>query len=586
MLKGSGKFGTASSIVDNARWHSLPLGISSFENVLKDHAYVDKTLAIADLITRGGTTLLCRPRLFGKTLFISMLQCFFEKSVESFVSERRHLFAGLAISTLGERFTRHCGIHPVIRLGLAGIQSPTWNGVLTLLRSRIASEYERHRYVLGVNAMSEIAEKRYRRIMAQQESDSETVDSLKQLARILHEYHGERAIILIDDCDAILSQETAQTDELASREFVRAWLRSALDGSSSIMFAMLTCTQPPQRGTDDPLPPSVIIDTPLHTYLGTALGFTIPEAKELASHAGKRECLAEAKHWYKGYTIGTTQVLCPWSFLSYLREGVAQPYWTCTDANSLVRTLVWDADETTEPDLRTLAEGSSIKHTLDPFSHQQYSDAPSSAMLWTQLYLAGYLTTDDTQMPTETSLERRLRIPNLEIARLYQREMLLRATRTAGSPERLHAIQHAFSKADCTTLERELGVAIRGWTFCADRTRRAAYRHHILIMLYGIKGYQLPEFLPTRADERSGILVCPDDDHANRLPTLAIEVHHLHHGENTTRSLKELRKHAQSVSLPQACGYQHEQTSQCSGIITWGISFSKRQIACACHWEL
>lgn len=568
-------------IIDNARWQSLPIGICDFEHVVKHYVYVDKSTAIGTLIAHGGATLLCRPRLFGKTLFVSMLQCYFEKSVESYVSERRHLFASLQVASLGDRFTKHCGAHPVIRLSLSAIPQDCWENALPALKSCIAHEYERHRYVLGSGNMSSISEERYRRIMSCDADLSELSDSLSQLSKILRDYHCERTVILIDDID-MACPRSASDDAKQIRSFMHSWLASALRDMSSVELALMTCTQPPQRGILAPLPPHVTLDTPLDTRLGITLGFSMAEAEALASHIDKHNRFEEAQHWYKGYAVGTSRTFCPWSYLNFLHEGIAQPYWTCTDKNSLVRNTVLQADEPMESDLRLLAEGESVVHALDPFGHQ-HGTTQNHEDVWTQLYLGGYVTTNDVHMPNETSQKRRLYIPNLEIARLFQRELLFRAAWTAGSDNRLQAIQNALTQPDDLALERELCDALRYSPSFSDADGRAGYRLRMLFMLYGIKGYQLPEIVAPTNQCKAGILVRPDDSHADSLPALAIEIRAPHHCEDCALSLQELRKHAKTAALAEAVGRHLERTTQCRGVIAWGISILGFRAACACQ---
>ena len=158
MCNGSVSSPELPHVVDNSGWRELPVGIEDFERVVQDFVYVDKTLVIRNLIRRGGTTLFCRPRRFGKSLGIRMLQCFFEAPVEGYVRDRRSLFENLAIAEAGERFWRHRGLHPVVRLNLSGVDGATWSEARERVVTQVAAEFERHRYVLGTGRLSDVAD--------------------------------------------------------------------------------------------------------------------------------------------------------------------------------------------------------------------------------------------------------------------------------------------------------------------------------------------------------------------------------------------------------------------------------------------
>lgn len=140
--------------------------------------------------------------------------------------------------------------------------------------------------------------------------------------------------------------------------------------------------------------------------------------------------------WYDGYRFGKTDVYNPWSVLNYLYYGEAQPYWTNTSLNGIVADLIRRAGDSQTSELAELASGGIVKKPLDLRTvFDDFADNPEA--VWPQLYQAGYITTNDTGRPNDDEMIRELCIPNLEVRKLYQKELLARATRLAGSDQRL-----------------------------------------------------------------------------------------------------------------------------------------------------
>lgn len=197
---------------------------------------------------------------------------------------------------------------------------------------------------------------------------------------------------------------------------------------------------------------NVRVNTMLDEGLGEAFGFTEDEVMALAEFVGKGSHIQEMRAWYDGYRSGGTDVYNPWSVLGYLENCVAQPYWTNTSTNGIVRQLVRGANEQTSLALARIASGGTVEMPLD--MQTVFDDlAKNPDAVWPQLYQAGYLTTDDTGMANMRRLPRRLRLPNLEVAELFEDELTDRAQVFAGSEENLKALRAAIRGTDETTLE-------------------------------------------------------------------------------------------------------------------------------------
>lgn len=569
-------------IVDNAGWGELPIGIEDFETVLRNFVYVDKTLVVRDLIRRQGTTLFCRPRRFGKSLFIRMLQCFFEAPVKGFVRDRRQLFQNLAIAEAGERFWRHCGIHPVIRVNLSGVDGKTWAEARELLTSQVASEYERHRYVLGCGIMSDEAEAKYRNLLAKEGSRSDLSESLSWLSDVLRDFHGQQTVILVDEYDnpIVRGHIAGWREEVTT--FMRTWLTGALKDTDSLFFAALTGVQRVSKESIFSDLNNITVDTPLNHQYAESFGFTEAEAEALAAHVGMAERVDDMRTWYDGYSFGGTRVYNPWSTLNFLREGIMQPYWANTSGNAIVKELIAHADAATERELGILAQGGGLEHAIDLSTvFDDLKDNPDA--VWSQLYLAGYLTTDDVEFPNDAEISRRLRIPNGEVRRLFSKELVIRANRVAGSAGRLRDLYGAMASADPARLDAVLGSIVLDSPSFHDLTDEGHCHMLLLAMLYDMPGYRMPESNRESGTGRSDILLRPDAAHAASLPAIVIEVKRMRRRGKDEPTLEALAAHARDVALAQAREREYGHGVEAAGRLLWGVAFGGKRVRTACE---
>ena len=185
----------------------LPVGIDNFEKlVTRGYYFVDKTMLIKELLDKkGDVNLFTRPRRFGKTLNMSMLQYFFEDTRDDKGGKLDHsyLFDGLRIMEAGEQYLAHMGQYPVINLTLKGGKQPDFDLAYEMLKRQIAYEYMRHSYIIKDERLTEQKE-RYQLIMREQADRGAYVDALQFLSKCLEQYYGKKAIILIDEYDVPL----------------------------------------------------------------------------------------------------------------------------------------------------------------------------------------------------------------------------------------------------------------------------------------------------------------------------------------------------------------------------------------------
>jgi len=396
----------------------LPIGISDFKSLIEGGRYfVDKSLFIKEIIDAPAQVLLLpRPRRFGKTLNLTMLRYFFEKTEET----NTHLFENLAIWQAGEEHTSMCGQYPVVYLTLKDVKTGKWEDCLEHLRILIAEEYRRHGYVMQKGGLDRIQQAEFRGIADRSASRADYENSLRQLLTYLEAYHHQKVILLIDEYDTPIhaGYVNGYYDDVIG--FMRNWLSGALKDHPSLEKGVLTgilrvAKESIFSGLNNLRVYSLLARGPL----ADKFGFTQPEVMKLLEDFGQTEGLRQVEEWYNGYDFGGQTIYNPWSILCFLESSSpdCEPYWVNTSSNDLVYQLIQEGGEALKEDLEALMAGESLTRQIDDNivlrEVQQREDA-----IWPFLLFSGYLTASD---PKRDGLDQThdLSIPNLEVKWLY-----------------------------------------------------------------------------------------------------------------------------------------------------------------------
>ena len=223
----------------------LPIGIDNFEMLItRGYYFVDKTFLIKDLLdNKAAVNLFTRPRRFGKTLNMSMLQYYFEDKRDQFTGEKidnSYLFEGLNIKAEGEKYTKYMGKYPVINLSLKSAKQPTYKMAYESLIDEIMKEYRRHNFILNSDKLLQSEKKIFLDISNGEAKEIEYAKSLQFLSSCLEKYFGSKTIILIDEYDVPLENAFFEGfyDEMIS--FIRSLFESALKTNPSLEFSIIT----------------------------------------------------------------------------------------------------------------------------------------------------------------------------------------------------------------------------------------------------------------------------------------------------------------------------------------------------------
>ena len=436
----------------------IPIGVEFYKRMISDgYYYIDKTLLIRDLLShKSAVTLFTRPRRFGKTLAQSMLKTFFEKEIlpDGTFADNSIYFKDKKIMKSGEEYTKHMGQYPVIFLSLKSAKQPTYEMAYLSLVDEIFYEFDRHRYILDSDNVSEELKEKYISVL-KGKADSVTISkSIALLSKCLEKYHNQKTIILIDEYDVPLENAyfNGFYDQMVS--FIRSIFESALKTNNSLAFAVITgCLRISKESILTGLNNLNVVSVLDENY-SEYFGFTQDEVDTLLEAYGIPQKKNEVKTWYNGYLFGTTEVYNPWSVINYVKDIVwkntefPKPYWSNTSSNSIVYELIKNADDAVKQELEELISGSTIEKPI----HEDitYADIyKSQDNLWNFLFFTGYLKASGKKF-IEQQIYLSMTIPNEEIIYIYKntiREWSLQYL----EKQDLSGLVQAFENGDCET---------------------------------------------------------------------------------------------------------------------------------------
>ncbi|MGM9978239.1 MAG: AAA family ATPase [Clostridium sp.] len=400
----------------------LPIGIDDFKKLIdKNYYYVDKTLLIKELLDKKAeVTLFTRPRRFGKTLNMSMLQYFFEKTEE----DNSYLFKELKIINESKKYLEHMGKYPVINLSLKSAKQPTFEMSYKKIKEAIADEFKRYSEVLNGNILFEDEKEDFTNIMLKKADISTYNTSLKFLSKCLKRYYKKDVIILIDEYDVPLENAFFEGfyDEMV--KFLRSLFESALKTNPSLEFAVVTgCLRISKESIFTGLN-NLKINSILDDKYAEYFGFTDKEVIKICNDYNMSQKYKEIKEWYNGYIFGETNVYNPWSVIQYIDDlktninKYPSSYWANTSSNSIVKTLIEKADDDTKEEIESLIEGKSIEKPIhEDITYDEVYKSMDN--LWNFMFFTGYFKKVSESMSSTGQKFIKLEIPNKEVKYIF-----------------------------------------------------------------------------------------------------------------------------------------------------------------------
>lgn len=402
----------------------LPIGVESFEEVRQDNFYyVDKTFLIEQLLTQWSkVTLFTRPRRFGKSLNMSMLQSFF--SIETEPS----LFENLYISQNKKLCSEYRGNFPVIFISLKSVNGNNFSEAYQLLVKVINEEARRFHFLMESENLNNF-DKELLSSLFNKQMDTETlVTSLKELSEILRKHYNQKVIVLIDEYDVPLAKakENSYYDKMSL--LIRNLFENVLKTNNHLKLAVLTgCLRVAKESIFTGLNNFKVYSIADASF-DEAFGFTDTEVKTMLHYYHLDEHYKDVKEWYDGYRFGNADVYCPWDVINYCSDHIFQPqappknYWVNTSSNDVIEHFIhgiYESHSLTKTELERLVNGRIVQKEIN--QEITYKDLYSSIdNLWSMLFMTGYLTYRGEPDGNRYNLV----IPNLEIRNIVTEHIL------------------------------------------------------------------------------------------------------------------------------------------------------------------
>lgn len=365
---------------------TVAIGVQSFAE-LRERGYflVDKTSFVADWWhSADQVTLICRPRRFGKTLNMDMVECFFSNKYAS----RADLFNGLDVWGAAD-LRREQGTWPVVSLSFSAAKGASAEAVVRRMCEQIARAWRQHRDDIDADSLGD----QERDLL---EGRTPFVDpmvapnSLARLCELLEQSMGKRCIVLLDEYDTPLHEAWVGGFWHEVSEFVRAFFNSSFKSNPSMERALLTgITRVARESIFSDLNNPKVVSATSPEY-ATSFGFTQDEVFAAMEEFGLHEC-DQVKDWYDGFTFGgVPDIYNPWSITNYLDSGRFAPYWANTSGNALISKIVREGDADLKSDFEVLLSGGSVQKRFDEqVSFDELGRRPGA--VWGLLVAGGYL---------------------------------------------------------------------------------------------------------------------------------------------------------------------------------------------------
>ena len=365
----------------------ISIGNQDFETIRSEnYFYIDKTNFIWEWWESGDSvTLITRPRRFGKTLNMSMLEKFFSVNY----ADRGDLFEGLSVWE-NKKYQELQGTYPVLFISFAGIKDNSYEGARENICRIIEEQYNKHDYLLDGNLLNEKEKVYYQKVSAEM-SDSVAAVALRSLSDFLGKYYGKKVIILLDEYDTPLQEAYVYGYWKEMVTFIRSLFNSTFKTNPYLERAVMTgITRVSKESIFSDLNNLEVVTTTADRYTD-CFGFTEEEVFAALDEYGLPEQKQQVKNWYDGFTFGNkTDIYNPWSIINFLDKRKVGAYWANTSANSLVGKLIREGSCDIKKTFEHLLQGESTRVEIDEqIVYEQLND--NEQAIWSLLLASGYL---------------------------------------------------------------------------------------------------------------------------------------------------------------------------------------------------
>jgi len=546
---------------------NIPVGISDFLEIRHgNYYYIDKTGLIRQLLeTPAKVTLITRPRRFGKTLGMSMLENFFNIRKNSST-----LFAGLDINRDQELCWKWMNQYPTIFFSLKDIDGLNFADAYGQLQAQISDLYKKHVYLLDSKKIDPDDRQIFLNLKAGKADKTSVSRSLSLLMKLLQIYYQKPVILLLDEYDVPLAKASSHGYYEEMLNILKIMMSTAFKDNTSLLFAVITgCLKIAKEsiftGTNN-----FVSDTISTSNLNEYFGFTQSEVHEILRDAEALSHAEEVKEWYDGYHFGNFDIYCPWDVMNYMRDLQQNPhlkpvsYWKNTSDNAIIRSFIDLAGSSITKKLETLLSGEYILQSIDENLTYDFLHS-SEDNLWSILYLTGYLTMvpDDKLMNPLPANTAALMIPNAEIREIYESTIIQWFRDSAKTWNREDLFQAAWN-GDITTLTAEINQLLRKTISYHDY--REDFYHAFLAGIFAGAGYMV-ESNKEHGEGRSDIVIC--DEASGKVIIFEVKC---------TRSVADMDADCEkALQQIQDRNYSADYADDYDQILCYGISFFKKR---------
>lgn len=399
---------------------TVSIGNQDFESIQKEgYFYIDKTDFIREWWESGDSvTLITRPRRFGKTLNMSMVEKFFSTTYK----DRGELFQNLRIWE-SEKYKKLQGTYPVLFLSFASIKDSSYEAARESICRTIEEQYNNNDFLLKGNLLNEKEKSYYQKVCADME-DSVASAALRSLSGFLSRYYGKKVIILLDEYDTPMHEAYVNGYWSEMVTFIRSLFNATFKTNPYLERALMTgITRISKESIFSDLNNLEVVTTTSEKY-ADSFGFTEDEVFAALDEFGLSDQKQSVKNWYDGFMFGNRKdIYNPWSIINFIDKGKVGAYWANTSSNSLVGKLVREGSRKVKETFERLLQGESIRTEIDEQIVYDLLDGSEQA-LWSLLLASGYMKVKEYETYTSEFGEWRedyeLELTNFEVKVMFR----------------------------------------------------------------------------------------------------------------------------------------------------------------------
>lgn len=471
---------------------SQPIGVDDFKDIVNNNLYfIDKTLFIKEIIDDSSKVILItRPRRFGKTLNMSLLKYYFEKSQEN----ASYMFENYNIWHENDKYKKEQGKYPVINLTFKDVKSRKWSTNYELIKRIIEVEFNRHAYLLHWDKASNIDSQSFERICYGKGNETDYLKSLETLSRMLCQYYQENAFIFLDEYDTFLNEAFINGHWEEAIEFMKGFMNAGFKNNLHLHKGIITGIFRVAKESIFSDMNNLNVSTILSDSYRQYFGFTEADVREILEYYNIQENMDKVAEWYNGYIFGEkiqTVIYNPWSIIMYVNKGTLKPYWINTSGNAIIRQLAIEGDNRIQLSIKDIMEDKVIEEVKIDDNIIYSEIANSDKNIWSFMLMSGYLKPVRMDL-REDGVYCWLKAPNKEVFYFFRNmmEKWFNETIKGGSVEQmlkslLIGDIKSFGKIFATTVEKSLS-----YYDVADDKSESFYHAFVLgLLVYIDKDY-------------------------------------------------------------------------------------------------